>query len=155
MVQADPSPGKVIMDIGCNKGNDAIKWMELWDMSPGHFWSTKKWIDYLQNTLHGVTYACAATTPRVLASQVQPSSANVTTQVPTGVCVEPMRSNVDLLRKASATLGYGTKTPFGSFHIVHAVVEDSIGPNKTVDFPDAPAGSENQHVSLSRTRSPV
>lgn len=48
------------MDIGCNKGNNAIKLMERWDLSANHFWSTAKWMHFLANNLHTGGYACPA-----------------------------------------------------------------------------------------------
>lgn len=43
MVRIDPSPGKTILNIGCNKGQDAVHWVELWDMSATRFWNQRKW----------------------------------------------------------------------------------------------------------------
>ena len=33
MVLSVPSPDKIIMDVGCNKGNDLVAWMERFDPS--------------------------------------------------------------------------------------------------------------------------
>lgn len=142
MVAADPTPGKVIMDIGCNKGNSAMKWMERWDMSG--FWSTSKWMDFYSQ--RGVAnYACPGATPHVgkLAREVTPHGDK--TLVPKGLCVEPMQINVDLLLQARKTLGYepNQTTAHGAFHVVQAAVLDKAGANETILFPDGYAGQED------------
>lgn len=58
MVEADPAPGKIFMAIGCKKGNEAMKWMERWDLSQNHYWSTEKWMQYFHDKLQSANYQC-------------------------------------------------------------------------------------------------
>ena len=59
------------------------------------------------------------------------------------MCVEPERTNVKLLRKASHALGYDKNTSdHGTFHIVQAAVTDQAKESEWVDFPDAPPGKQ-------------
>jgi len=137
MVLADPAPGKVIMDIGCNKGNDALKWMERWDT--WGFFSTQKWIDTVNGMIaggHG--YACPVSGSCVTARQANKDMP----EYPIGLCVEPMQANIDLLHKVSSALGYTANTQRGSFHIVQAAVMDKASPNATISFPDGEPGQE-------------
>ena len=152
MLRVDPSPGKVFVDIGCNKGNDAMAWLEMWDASPMGVWDTHKWIDYYDKELGIQHYACTATVPSVKASQLQPNPKPLPNTL---VCVEPMRNNVRALRKARSALGYGNgTTEFGTFAIVQAAVSGKAQRGETVDFPDLDAGVETAGLK-SAVRVPV
>jgi len=152
MVRTDPSPGKTIVNIGCNKGNDAVRWMELWDMSATHFWSQENWNQQLSKQQIGTqigtpdAFACKPEQDYVTASSIVKGQAS-DQAVPTGVCVEPMLSNVRVLKEASQALGYSTNTPYGSFHIVQAAVVGEASPNETVLFPNLAAGAETGHLN--------
>lgn len=154
MVDADPSPGKVFMDVGCNKGDDAIEWMDRW--GPGHhpqhgerFWSKQRWVDALeslmvQNSL--ADFACGRPDTNIKRA----TQSTKTMKKPTTVCVEPMTANVNLLRNLSKQLGYDQSSEHGSFHIVQAALSDKAEPNQTVDFETGDGdkqGSEVGHIS--------
>jgi len=150
MVRTDPNPGKTVVVIGCNKGNDAIRWMELWDASSVRFWSQRRWTKYIDKHLPHRPYACVDTYRYVKTSIVDYEVK--ATRVPIGVCVEPMPGNVKLLKSASAALGYNSRTLYGSFHIVAAAVTSSAAQNQTVPFPDGPPGMEKFSIGYSRKR---
>jgi FkbM family methyltransferase len=146
MVRTDPSPGKTIVNIGCNKGNDIVRWMELWDMSATRFWSQATWDDQLQQ--HEQFYfACEPDSDYVTASMVKPLSKAANGAVPTGVCVEPMPNNVNLLTNVSKLLGYQASTPYGSFRVVQAAAVANASPGEYLLFPDEPAGYEKASLS--------
>jgi len=140
MVQKDPSPGKIIMDVGCNKGDDAIAWMERWGSDQELFWSKGRWVEALKHR-GANNFACGEPTTNV-ARAIQ----NITLG-PTVVCVEPMAANARLLREVSAQLGYDQSGTHGSFHLVEAALSDKAVPGQTVEFHDAEAGSETGHIS--------
>lgn len=146
MVAADPAAGKTFMDVGCNKGNTAIKWMERWDMSD--FWSTQKWMDFYKQ--RGANTDVCAVSPKVTKAVKDASS----TGKPIGICVEPMKANLDILRDASNSLGFGS-TEFGAFHIVQAAVMDKATPGQKVEFPDGLPGQENLGLQNSLVESQV
>lgn len=152
MVKADPVAGKVFMDIGCNKGNDAMKWMQRWDMS--NFWSTQKWMD-LYDTLGVTPHSCPGTTAEVRATAIQQNRNGTHNAfsagkalLPIGVCVEPMAINIEKLHTASSHLGYepSQTKKFGAFHIMQAAVMDKAKPGQTIYFPDGTAGQEDLGV---------
>lgn len=155
MVIADAAPGKVIVDVGCNKGDSLMRWMERWDMSA--FWSTEKWVRYYASRC--VThYACPwpsnSSTPLTTARQgkrtSQTRAAGSGKPLPLGVCVEPMPANVNLLRGAVAQLGYkpSETREQGALHIVQAAVLDVS--NKTIGFPSGFAGQDDLGVHSTR-----
>uniref|UniRef100_A0A7S1RQW6 Methyltransferase FkbM domain-containing protein n=1 Tax=Alexandrium catenella TaxID=2925 RepID=A0A7S1RQW6_ALECA len=143
MFLVDPSPDKVFMDIGCNKGNDAVAWMQRWQPPAAHFWSAKRWIEHYDKKLHINNYACKPWAPDKTRTVHMWKNAS---SLSTAVCVEPMHNNVVALRNASSTLGYGSSTKFGSFHIVQAAVMDTAESGETVEFPDKTPGAENARL---------
>jgi len=145
MVRTDPSPGKTVVNIGCNKGNDAVRWMELWDISPTKFWSQTRW-DELVSQEKKFNFACKPDQEYVTASMIKPHHHHKHEALPIGVCVEPMPSNVRLLNNVSEALGYEPKTPHGSFHIVQAAAVAKASPGETQPFPDMKAGCEGAHL---------
>mmetsp|Transcript_40721 Transcript_40721/g.110092 ORF Transcript_40721/g.110092 Transcript_40721/m.110092 type:complete len:343 (-) Transcript_40721:61-1089(-) len=155
MLRVDPSPGKVFMDIGCNKGNDAVAWLEMWNPSPEGTWSTARWIDYYRTNLEVSNYACDPRPPAASAARLQPASrppgaSNV------AVCVEPMEKNIRALQRASAALGYDRSTEeHGTLHIVQAAVLGNAHRGQTVDFPDGSGGQEHYGLHLARQPVPV
>lgn len=159
MVRIDPSPGKTSVSIGCNKGNDALRWMELWDMSATHFWSQASWDRHLPQQVNK-TFACKPDQNYVTASSIGKLQEASGQPVPTGVCVEPMPSNVHMLRETSQALGYTANTAYGSFHIVQAAVVGKALPNETLPFPNLAEGIEqgslsDAHGATSHTQVPV
>jgi FkbM family methyltransferase len=164
MIQSDPVPDKIIIDVGCNKGDDAIEWMERWDPS-GSEWSKAKWVNQLQRTLNETgnapTYCCGP--PRTTgyqkaasfaASEGSGGQANLMAQgSPIGVCVEPMETTVDLLLRVQHSLGYDLNNQkHGAFHVVAAALSDKADYNSTIDFPDGTAGIENAGIVDSHNR---
>lgn len=147
MVRTDPSPGKTIVSIGCNKGNDAIRFMELWDLSVEKFWSQTSWEKNMAKNIPYM-YACAPQTEYVTARMLKQSVlAEDISGTPTGVCVEPMPNNVHVLKATSAKLGYRADTPHGSFHIVQAAVVAKASHGQTLPFPNLKAGWERAHLN--------
>eukprot|EP00927_Polykrikos_kofoidii_P072758 TRINITY_DN68848_c0_g1_i1.p1 TRINITY_DN68848_c0_g1~~TRINITY_DN68848_c0_g1_i1.p1 ORF type:complete len:355 (+),score=33.63 TRINITY_DN68848_c0_g1_i1:74-1138(+) len=154
MVEADPEPGKVFMDVGCNKGDDAIEMMERWDTT-GHFWSKKKWMDLYEKVLGSKpSYQCGP--PSTNFSRVPAS--NKTVQRSVGVCVEPMEANVQMLRNITSILGYTPRGRHGSFHTVQAALSDHAKPGQTIEFADGGPGMEwfgMQSVTRTHTSVPL
>lgn len=138
MVAADPRPGKTFMDVGCNKGNSAIKWMERWDMSG--FWSAEKWEGKIWS--HGaMPNSCSGDFGNFTAKVFKAVKTDGPGK-PIGICVEPMKSTIDLLHSTSDSLGYGS-TQFGDFRIVQAAVTDEqAAAGKIGHFRDAEPGTE-------------
>eukprot|EP00931_Biecheleriopsis_adriatica_P113685 TRINITY_DN8884_c0_g1_i1.p1 TRINITY_DN8884_c0_g1~~TRINITY_DN8884_c0_g1_i1.p1 ORF type:complete len:358 (-),score=44.60 TRINITY_DN8884_c0_g1_i1:55-1128(-) len=150
MVKADPSPDKIIMDVGCNKGDDAIEWMDRWDPS-GSFWNKSTWIATLRDH-HPRAGPCGP--PSTGFQKASTLGEHVSAQSsPTTVCVEPMKSNVELLRSVQRSLGYDAAGQNGVFHVVQAALSDKAGDHERVDFPDLPAGGETGKLNL--MQSPV
>eukprot|EP00420_Gonyaulax_spinifera_P013078 CAMPEP_0197936144 /NCGR_PEP_ID=MMETSP1439-20131203/114445_1 /TAXON_ID=66791 /ORGANISM="Gonyaulax spinifera, Strain CCMP409" /LENGTH=354 /DNA_ID=CAMNT_0043559105 /DNA_START=53 /DNA_END=1117 /DNA_ORIENTATION=- len=156
MVEADHSPGKIVMDVGCNKGDDAVEWLERWDQS-GTFWSKKAWVDlYTEKFGMGDAYACGRPDVQGFKRAASLSGGNAFGGSSV-VCVEPMHENVNLLEKAAKELGYDRPGRHGSFTVVQAALADKAGKNETVEFPDGKPGQEDlgltlverQHVKLS------
>lgn len=152
MVANDSSPAKVVMDVGCNKGNDAVEWLERWASTEKLFWSGKKWVDYYQQQFnvskdHG--YAChwEESTPRAVEMYAlsKPATPKTETQ-PMVICVEASEGAVGLLNAASVALGYKGKTEFGSLEIVHAAVVDKVPPSGTLEFPKSDASNPGSEV---------
>mmetsp|Transcript_66651 Transcript_66651/g.126964 ORF Transcript_66651/g.126964 Transcript_66651/m.126964 type:complete len:425 (+) Transcript_66651:74-1348(+) len=150
MVRADASPGKTIVNIGCNKGNDAIRWMELWDMSTEHFWSQAKWNELMPKEVAS-TFACAPQRQYVTASTLQPASKQSKKAVPTGICVEPMPNTIGLLNLTAKALGYNASTLHGSLHIVPAAVVGKASAGETRSFPNVNPGTENVKLQVLET----
>mmetsp|Transcript_84053 Transcript_84053/g.153455 ORF Transcript_84053/g.153455 Transcript_84053/m.153455 type:complete len:599 (+) Transcript_84053:118-1914(+) len=124
MVLADPAPGKVIMHFGCDKGNDAVRWLEMFDFSPTRFWSTSKWVKYFRNELDVEKYDCNPQIPDILARQAPLDSFNGSFDFPVSICIEPSKQKFDDLQKAGKALGYTGNTQYGSFQIVRGLVEN-------------------------------
>eukprot|EP00440_Ansanella_granifera_P062915 gb/GFBE01068223.1/.p1 GENE.gb/GFBE01068223.1/~~gb/GFBE01068223.1/.p1 ORF type:complete len:775 (+),score=67.26 gb/GFBE01068223.1/:1-2325(+) len=148
IVQSDPSPDKVIVNVGCNKGNDAINWLQRFDRRG--FWDSKKWIDEMKNVFEEkIIFRCTAkskfaTPPRV----------DGVHGFPTCVCVEAVPSTFRSLVKLSHMLGYDDKAAPGRLQLVHAAAVDSALPNQTLLFSDAPAGHETSGVFIDLDRFP-
>jgi len=157
LVESDPSSDKIIIDIGCNKGDDLIAWMERWDPSPQGFWNTSRWKQYYADTLlrpdpnqknwvlDTETFHCPDRPFSRPEAVKQMAMQSTTRRAPIAVCVEPERENIELL-KASSALGYGS-TEHGSFHIVQAALSDHADMNQTIEFPDGFPGQENLGLS--------
>mmetsp|Transcript_5420 Transcript_5420/g.5932 ORF Transcript_5420/g.5932 Transcript_5420/m.5932 type:complete len:361 (-) Transcript_5420:129-1211(-) len=142
MVEADPRPGKVFMDIGCNKGDDAIEMMERWDAT-GHFWSKQKWMDLYAEVLGSEPkYACGR--PSYNFRRVAPTTDAVHGSV--SVCVEPMEANFRMLRNISSTLAYTPHGRHGPFHTIQAALSDHAVPGETIQFPNGNPGDEAWQV---------
>lgn len=164
MVEMDPDPDKVIVTIGCNKGDDAIKWMERWDLHS--VYNAQKWLDTMENqtraTGQGLIKICASPAEWAKKYQhgsnykraVQVNADQKTTAKPVGVCVEAAKANVEALKKAQKGLGYDS-TEFGSFHIIEAAAMDKAAPGQTIDFPHGKPGEEGLGIKNFRLRDPV
>lgn len=133
MVKVDPSPGKVILDIGCNRGDNAVKWMELYDLSPMPLWSLNKFRGVIKDILPtNETDACGPVVPPVKAARHHHPNAYLSSRSsPRVVCIESEKTKIDALMQASAALGYGVGTASGSLHIVHAFVENNASTTAT------------------------
>jgi len=147
MVRADPAPNKYIMDVGCNKGNDLVAWMERFDGSKERLWSAKQWVTHYRKRL-GVHYWNCPTESkiRVSTASVNPKVDLAAASQLTGVCVEPMQTNVNLLRNASLQLGYAQKTGSGSFNVVKSALANPAQ-DETIMFPYGIAGEETVGIT--------
>jgi len=160
MVEADPSPDKIIMDVGCNKGDDSISWLERWDPSPHGFWNTSRWRNYYDEVLiqplpdqkagwfqsrlsHCLPFRPVSRPATVRQLALQSKTVG---QSPIAVCIEPQKENVELLHNASSTFGYGS-TKYGSLKIVQAALTDHADLNETIEFPNGMPGQENLGLS--------
>jgi len=141
MVLSDASPDKVIVNVGCNKGNDMIEWMERWDTSAT--FNTDDWIKYFK--AEGITkYACPPTSP---AQRTKASTKGLSQKLPVGVCVEAMKGNVDMLEKAASAMGYSGHAN-ASLHIIHAAAVEQHSPAEMVNFPDGELGKETGRLPV-------
>lgn len=147
MILADPNPGKVFVDIGCNKGQDLVGFMEMWDSSEEQFWSTKKWTAQYAETTRGqkLTYVCGAAPPE----STTPSKGKQYSHLKnTGVCVEGGIDNVRMLNQTQGALGYG-KAEYGQMHVIHAAVSSQAAEGEMVEFEDSHApGGERGHIKF-------
>eukprot|EP00930_Biecheleria_cincta_P042991 TRINITY_DN29572_c0_g1_i1.p1 TRINITY_DN29572_c0_g1~~TRINITY_DN29572_c0_g1_i1.p1 ORF type:complete len:439 (+),score=51.73 TRINITY_DN29572_c0_g1_i1:218-1534(+) len=129
MVKRDYKPGKVIVNIGCNKGGDAVAWLQRFDTQ--NFWSVPKW-EKMTGTGFCYTQKEFWTPPR-----------SDTGEYPQAVCVEAVPKTIKHLRFAAHELGYDANSTPGKLHIVHAAATpEPAQPGQTVAFPDADRGFE-------------
>mmetsp|Transcript_44100 Transcript_44100/g.125813 ORF Transcript_44100/g.125813 Transcript_44100/m.125813 type:complete len:362 (-) Transcript_44100:89-1174(-) len=134
MVQMDPAPGKVIVDIGCNKGNDIVAMMERYDQS--HHWSTENYLAKLAT--RGLDrFSCPARAPKVKIREMKNRSA--VASFPVGVCVEPMPTTTKVLRDVGNELGYNESV---NYHVVQAAVVQEANPGQTIQMKLVEAGNE-------------
>jgi len=133
MVLADPDPDKILINIGCNKGQDSIAWLQFFDQK-GQY-NLKNWSRSLPRK-----DACSGkkqppTGPPPISSS----------KGPTAVCVEAAPRNFKFLVSRQRSLGYGpgeAGSGRGSLHVIHAAATSRARPGEMVEFPDAPAGEE-------------
>mmetsp|Transcript_51862 Transcript_51862/g.97186 ORF Transcript_51862/g.97186 Transcript_51862/m.97186 type:complete len:394 (-) Transcript_51862:4-1185(-) len=125
MVKADPSPGKIILDVGCGRGNNAIKWLELYDLSPTPLWNLKNWRTFFKDSLAiNQTENCSALPPQTLARHHHPDAYQSARVFPRVICIESDPAKIDVMRQASSVLGYGDASSFGSLEFVHAFITE-------------------------------
>jgi len=147
MVLADPAPNKYIMDVGCNKGNDLVTWMQRFDGSKEKLWSARQWVAHYETVLGVHRWNCPVeTTIKVSTARVSPKVDPAAAAQLTGVCVEPMQSNINYLRNASLQLGYANHTSSGSFHVVQSALADPAK-DETIMFPFGTAGQETVGIT--------
>eukprot|EP00928_Gymnodinium_smaydae_P094774 TRINITY_DN8014_c0_g3_i1.p1 TRINITY_DN8014_c0_g3~~TRINITY_DN8014_c0_g3_i1.p1 ORF type:complete len:371 (+),score=40.72 TRINITY_DN8014_c0_g3_i1:71-1114(+) len=143
MVRIDPSPSKTILNIGCNKGNDAVRWMEIFDTSPNNFWKQDRWISSVDAAVlsaEGRGYVCKPSNGYVTAAQVETRTNEE--GGPTVVCVEPAPQTFQLLHNTSVALGYAANSKYGSLKLVQAAMTSSAVPGEMLPFPNVAAGIE-------------
>eukprot|EP00746_Dinoflagellata_sp_MGD_P156574 gnl/MRDRNA2_/MRDRNA2_85884_c0_seq2.p1 gnl/MRDRNA2_/MRDRNA2_85884_c0~~gnl/MRDRNA2_/MRDRNA2_85884_c0_seq2.p1 ORF type:complete len:480 (-),score=40.56 gnl/MRDRNA2_/MRDRNA2_85884_c0_seq2:118-1557(-) len=147
MARADPSPQKIIMNIGCNKGADAVGMMIRWDGSETSF-SLESWRSALVHAglspSESATGACGQLgNTHVLRQSVYRNGSS-----PVVYCVEAMPSNYALLKDAASSLQYtGSHGGHadGAFKIIHAAVSNVSG---TIEFPVGKAGAESLGIGM-------
>lgn len=135
LVKVDPSPDKVIMNVGCNKGHDSVSWLEHFDQHG--FWSLAKWTQLLS----AFKAVCKIDTHLQKAPKVNSKA------TPTAICVEAMPVNVELLKEMRKKAEYES-TAYGQFQIIHGAASDSAAPGATVEFPNGNAGKESGRMVL-------
>lgn len=141
IVRADSKRNKVVFDVGCNKGDDAIRWLKRYGNAG--FWRVGAWA----STMPSDNYACRKPDPNEDKSTVSSQDVPSESDFLEVVCVEAMPNNFKALTTTAKTLGYdATSHSNGSLHLVHAFV--GAGDNTSVDFPDGPVGSEALHPSI-------
>jgi hypothetical protein len=139
-VRADSKRNKVVFDVGCNKGDDAIRWLKRYGNAG--FWRVGAWA----STMPSDNYVCRKPDPNEDKSTVSSQDVPSESDFLEVVCVEAMPNNFNALTTTAKTLGYdATSHSNGSLHLVHAFV--GAGDNTSVDFPDGPVGSEALHPS--------
>eukprot|EP00747_Dinoflagellata_sp_TGD_P166528 gnl/TRDRNA2_/TRDRNA2_189441_c0_seq1.p1 gnl/TRDRNA2_/TRDRNA2_189441_c0~~gnl/TRDRNA2_/TRDRNA2_189441_c0_seq1.p1 ORF type:complete len:336 (+),score=37.15 gnl/TRDRNA2_/TRDRNA2_189441_c0_seq1:80-1087(+) len=149
MVKTDPSPAKVAVNVGCNKGYDAMMWMEMWDPSSPGFWKTSLWKKHLFD-LGVIRYSCPPTT---VTADMKTSSKGGEL-APRVVCIEAAKANYDMLNATRSFLNY-TFTSVGKFDIIYAAIASSESPGQMVDFPDIYPGTETGRVPAMLAPVPV
>ncbi|CAE7197745.1 unnamed protein product [Symbiodinium natans] len=117
----------VFLDVGCNTGADAVKYLDLWGRSPGIF---QAWHEGLKE--EGAIRAGSCQNNQSEWPQRVASSSNN----PTVICVEPMSANVEVMR----ALHRRVLNSSNAFEIVHAAVSDHVG---VADFPSGQVGTED------------
>jgi FkbM family methyltransferase len=145
MAALDGSPDKVILNIGCNKGNDVIQAMELWD--PKGADATTKWFDYYETVLKSSHFVCPVTKTKKPGSQTTANGG----RAPLGICVEAMPANAKALDTAAKELGY----KMDSLKIIHAAASDKTVPGATVKFPDGAVGAETGSIGVGNVDVPL
>ena len=150
MVQVDPSPHKVIMSMGCNKGSDAIGMMIRWDASEETF-SLKSW--RLALVRQGLSRRDGGACGEVNKLHPQRQSAFRNGLSPIVYCVEAMPSTYEMLKNAALSLNYagvyGGHSP-SAFKVIHAVASNFSGGE--VEIPIGRAGVENLGIGLEGRR---
>lgn len=137
MVNLDSDPNKVIVNIGCNKGEDMVRWVRNW--SPSRM-SVQAWTEYMQDE-HKVPrklWACGLSSRKEGLQVNMQEGAGTERAEPQAVCVEPMPRNVKLLQAAKRHFQY-------RLHIVAAAVGEEG--NRTAMFPDGAAGTAGNRIA--------
>ena len=132
LVKADPSPDKVIVNIGCNKGHDSIVWLNRFDQHG--FWSLGDW-----DKISQASFARAPVCP--INADVARAPKQNATETPTAICVEAMPSTVQLLKQMRKTAGYDS-TRYGQFQIIFGAASDQASRWDVVEFAELGAGVE-------------
>eukprot|EP00931_Biecheleriopsis_adriatica_P056266 TRINITY_DN33337_c0_g1_i1.p1 TRINITY_DN33337_c0_g1~~TRINITY_DN33337_c0_g1_i1.p1 ORF type:complete len:428 (-),score=76.94 TRINITY_DN33337_c0_g1_i1:49-1332(-) len=128
MASVDPDPGKFIVNIGCNVGEDVIKYLMYWDQE--RFWDMRKW-----QSMIGSGFCRNGINPR------RPPAVK-SKERPQALCVEAVPKTTKNLHNAAKRSGYSEEKNVGKLHIVHAAVTQTAEPGDTALFADAPSGYE-------------
>ena len=140
MVQVNPSPQKVTMNIGCSKGNDAVEMMIRWDASDISFSKESRRSALVLAGLHKyVSGACGQIDKRVERQSMISIGLS-----PVVYCVGAMLRTYALLKSAASSLNYtGAHGGHanGDFKLIHSAASNISG--KVIQIPDAEAGNEN------------
>lgn len=128
IVKADPHPGKVILNIGCNTAIDSIKMLQYFDQN--EFWSLRNWERYSGGDF------CHSNPDLPRPPAVD------STEVPRAICVEAVPQTVRKVDRVMKQVGYKENMHVGILETVHAAASDTASPGETVSFVDAPPGYE-------------
>lgn len=149
LVRTDPSPGKVVVNVGCNKGEDLVLWLQRYDFSDSHVLDVDKWGAAISKAFAKhempLDYSCPPpkTADLTLARSVKPSAASGAASS-IGVCVEPMPANLGLLHELEAASGFEDAViKSGTWRVVQAAAVDKAAPGQLIDFPDGFLGQES------------
>jgi len=132
MVQADPHPRKIIVNIGCNTAIDSVKMLQYWDQKK--FWSLQKW-----EKRSGPDFCRGSTT---LARPPKVDSK----EVPLAICVEAVPKTAQKVHTTAKQVGYSEDLGVGELRVVHAAASDFARPGETVSFADTLPGYEQAGI---------
>jgi len=143
MWHADPN-ASVFIDVGCNTGTEAIKWLDLWVGGPLAGIS-RRWGNILVGKGIDGTCGQSLVNPRPFMSAEEmrrrlPKRAGSSHVV----CVEPMPGNVQYLTSLRDQL-VGSS---GAFQVVQAAASNQVG---SAQFPNGRSGAEGFHIVANRS----
>lgn len=138
MVRTDPSGvNKVFVDVGCNTGIDAVKWMERWGPEPGVL---SKWSRLTMASVGQGVCGQNVVFPKFFNSRRGRKTYN-----PRVLCVEALPSNARVLQTYTRTV-FGPNST--NFEVVHAAASDHEG---VYEFQsDIPAGFEQAGIGSAK-----
>lgn len=128
IVKADPHPGKIILNIGCNTAIDSIKMLQYFDQRK--FWSLRNWEKYSGGDF------CHSNPDLPRPPHVDSK------EVPRAICVEAVPQTIRKVDRLIKQVGYKEDMHVGLLQTVHAAASDTALAGETVSFVDAPPGYE-------------
>lgn len=158
MRDADSRPAKTVVVVGCNKGYDAVRFLDLWTRGPAGSATRSllgEWSDALR-AQHVGCGRCRACAPPATGT---PTPTMAPSRGPTVVCVDPLPANIALINRTAAQLGFDAPRGGGRGAALRVVQAAMTSPamaaeRQTADFPAiAHAGREDVGIDYN-TRAP-
>lgn len=144
--EVSPSPDKVIVSLGCNKGEDLISVLSLWDKA---FWNIDRYIELwnkankFQTHLTELSKRASSSSRSQVSSSINASTNDDSVQysTPLGICVEANLLGVEAIEHVAHSMGFDK--PHGGrehpWRVINAAVSNVS--NQFMEFPVEPPGA--------------